>query len=134
MANAAGAGRILHHTQYERALAAAGASLDEEAFVAAWNAGSTLHYEAAIAEARAAIEQATAATGSSATFATGPELTKREREVLRLLVDGFSDRNIAEQLFISRYTASNHVHAILSKLGVANRAAAVAVAISRDLV
>ena len=61
-------------------------------------------------------------------------LSARETEVLRLLTEGASDSVIAERLFISRYTASNHVHAILTKLGVANRAAAVALAVRRGLV
>jgi DNA-binding NarL/FixJ family response regulator len=60
-------------------------------------------------------------------------LTLREQEVLRLLVEGVSDPEIAARLFISRKTASNHVHAILRKLGVASRAAAAARAGRRGL-
>jgi DNA-binding NarL/FixJ family response regulator len=51
-------------------------------------------------------------------------LTARELEVLRLLVEGKSDRAIAEALFVSRHTAANHVASILGKLGVPARAAA----------
>jgi DNA-binding NarL/FixJ family response regulator len=61
-------------------------------------------------------------------------LTPREREVLRLLVEGASDPEIAARLFISRKTASNHVAAILERLGVANRTAAAALAVRRGLV
>jgi DNA-binding CsgD family transcriptional regulator len=53
--------------------------------------------------------------------------------VLRLLVEGRSDREIAEQLFISRRTASKHVEAILAKLGVRSRGAAAAEAMRRGL-
>ncbi|MFN8594464.1 MAG: LuxR C-terminal-related transcriptional regulator [Thermomicrobiales bacterium] len=53
-------------------------------------------------------------------------LTPRERDVLRLLVEGRSDREIADALFITRRTASKHVEAILAKLGVRSRGAAVA--------
>jgi DNA-binding CsgD family transcriptional regulator/tetratricopeptide (TPR) repeat protein len=55
-------------------------------------------------------------------------LTPRELEVLRLLVEGRSNRQIAEQLFISGKTASVHVTNILTKLGVHSRLEAAAVA------
>jgi DNA-binding NarL/FixJ family response regulator len=54
-------------------------------------------------------------------------------EILRLLVEGASDPEIAARLFISRKTASNHVHAILKKLGVSSRSAAAALAVRRGL-
>jgi DNA-binding CsgD family transcriptional regulator/tetratricopeptide (TPR) repeat protein len=55
-------------------------------------------------------------------------LTPREVEVLRLLVEGRSNRQIAEQLFISGKTASVHVTNILAKLGVHSRLEAAATA------
>lgn len=55
-------------------------------------------------------------------------LTGRELEVLRLLADGRTNRQIGEQLFISAKTASVHVSRILMKLGVANRGEAAAAA------
>jgi DNA-binding NarL/FixJ family response regulator len=55
-------------------------------------------------------------------------LTPRELEVLRLLVEGRSNRRIAEQLFISDKTASVHVTNLLSKLGVHSRLEAAAMA------
>jgi DNA-binding CsgD family transcriptional regulator len=56
------------------------------------------------------------------------ELTPRELEVLALLGDGMTNREIASELFISHKTASVHVSRILSKLSVTNRAAAAAAA------
>jgi DNA-binding CsgD family transcriptional regulator/tetratricopeptide (TPR) repeat protein len=55
-------------------------------------------------------------------------LTHRELEVLRLLADGRTNRQIADELFITPKTASVHVSRILMKLGVSNRAAAAAAA------
>jgi DNA-binding CsgD family transcriptional regulator len=55
-------------------------------------------------------------------------LTPREREVLALVAEGRTNREIAEALFISDKTASVHVSNILAKLGVANRGQAAAVA------
>ena len=56
------------------------------------------------------------------------ELTRRELEVLALLADGRTNREIASELFISDKTASVHVSRILSKLDVSNRTAAASLA------
>ncbi|MBT2539838.1 AAA family ATPase [Streptomyces sp. ISL-44] len=55
-------------------------------------------------------------------------LTSRERDVLRLVAAGSTNRKIAEELFISPKTASVHVSNILAKLGVAGRGEAAALA------
>ncbi|MEU6891380.1 AAA family ATPase [Streptomyces sp. NPDC046557] len=55
-------------------------------------------------------------------------LTGREREVLRLVATGSTNRQIAEELFISPKTASVHVSNILAKLGVSGRGEAAALA------
>jgi DNA-binding NarL/FixJ family response regulator len=60
-------------------------------------------------------------------------LTAREHEVLRLVADGRSNREIAGELFISAKTASVHVSNILAKLGVASRGEAAAMAHQQNL-
>ena len=58
---------------------------------------------------------------SDADAAATAELTARERQVLELIAEGLSNRQIGERLFISGKTASVHVSAILRKLGAATR-------------
>ena len=62
------------------------------------------------------------------------QLTNRESEVLALMIEGYSNAEIAFQLSISKFTIKNHVSSILSKLSVSSRTEAVRVAIQNDLV
>jgi NarL family two-component system response regulator LiaR len=62
------------------------------------------------------------------------DLTEREMEVLVLLVEGLNNREIGERLFVSRATAKAHVSHILDKMGVSNRAEAIAVALREQIV
>jgi DNA-binding CsgD family transcriptional regulator/tetratricopeptide (TPR) repeat protein len=115
---------------------AAGAALAE-----AWTAAGGLGARLLAAEVeslarRARIELAPPRDGGApdgpprqaAAPADGLGLTPREREVLALVADGRTNRQIAEALYISYKTASVHVSNILAKLGVANRGEAAAVA------
>jgi DNA-binding NarL/FixJ family response regulator len=61
-------------------------------------------------------------------------LTRREVEVLRLLVRGRSEKEIARELFISPATAHTHVAHIYGKAGVSTRAGAAMFAMEKDLV
>ncbi len=62
------------------------------------------------------------------------ELTQREREVLRLAAAGMTNKEIAQQLFISDKTARNHIASCLVKLGANDRTEAVTTAIRRGLI
>ena len=64
----------------------------------------------------------------------GQNLTRREQEVLSLLVEGLNNSEIGKQLVISPSTVRYHVSNILSKLDAANRAEAVALALKHKLV
>jgi DNA-binding NarL/FixJ family response regulator len=59
--------------------------------------------------------------------------TPRERSVLRLVALGRTNRQVGEELFISEKTVSVHLTRIMSKLGAARRAEAVAIALERGL-
>ena len=64
----------------------------------------------------------------------GFDLTKREQEVLALMVQGLSNAEIAERMVISVATVKFHVRGILSKLGVTSRTEAIALAWQHNLV
>jgi DNA-binding NarL/FixJ family response regulator len=84
-----------------------------------------------LAHVRARIRRATLGAEPQATVVS--DLTKRELEVLRLLADGLEQGEIAKQLVISTKTVSTHTQNIFRKLGVRNRAQAVAAAYQLEL-
>jgi predicted ATPase/DNA-binding CsgD family transcriptional regulator len=112
------------------------AQIGEAAFTAAWEAGTALPQERAIAEG---LELAREVAGMAATT-TDPGrspffgLSRRETDVLRLIVEGLSNPEIAAILFISHKTVRNHVTSILAKLGVESRTAAATFALRHGLV
>ena len=127
------------HAVLAQAVAAARTTLGEEAFASAEAAGRALTFDALLDELRAALEDgedALATWTRDTRHARQPIslLSPREHEVLRLLVAGRSDREIAAALFVGRRTAQTHVASILTKLGATNRTEAAAIAVRDGLV
>jgi len=128
-----GIGRLGHADHTARILAEVRASLPEPTFTTAWNEGRHLP----VAEARAdalAIATSVEQGPQRAHDASGFGLTPRELDVLRLLVEGQSDREIGEALFIGARTVQTHVANLFAKLGVNTRAEAAAVAVRHGIV
>jgi predicted ATPase/DNA-binding CsgD family transcriptional regulator len=127
--------------RHDEVLAGVRARLGEDAFAATVGAGRALTPEQAAAEAAAVGGPSrngkpgacsdTEVGGPTGEAAAG--LTAREAEVLHLLVEGRSNAEIAQVLFISPRTASTHVSRILEKLGVGSRAAAASYALRHGL-
>lgn len=64
----------------------------------------------------------------------GDDLTPRERDVLRLLTQGLSTRDIAARLFISYATVRNHIQSVMVKLGAHTKLEAVTIALREKIV
>jgi DNA-binding NarL/FixJ family response regulator len=80
------------------------------------------------------VSEAVASDNPLGEAALGDDLSPRERDVLRLLASGMTDRQIADALYISPRTATTHVKRIRSKLGVHSRCAATSCALRLGLV
>ena len=122
---------------YERAVATARAALGDERFTAVWREGRALPLEQAVGEATGIQPSPHRHTGvltERGGPASAASLSARERDVLRLIVDGLTDGEIAAALSIGRRTVNTHVASILNKLGVSSRAAAAACAVRTNLV
>ncbi|MCW3067338.1 MAG: family ATPase, partial [Solirubrobacterales bacterium] len=85
--------------------------------------------EGLVARGRLRVEAEAAPPGPASSADGEPfGLTPRERQVLSLLADGATNREIGARLFMAEKTASVHVSRILAKLGVRSRTEAAAVA------
>jgi DNA-binding NarL/FixJ family response regulator len=113
--------------------AIAHAALGPARFDAAVAAGRTLSQDQALAEARRVRRDDEAGVARRPTRTTPHGLSPRELDVLRLLAEGQSDREIAEALSITYRTATSYVTAILNKLGVPSRTAAATYAVRQGL-
>lgn len=116
----------------DRVAASMRARLGDEAFEAAALAGRNLSEAEVMALIDRLLESSTSAPPVHR--ANAFPITPREREVLRLVAEGKSDREIGAILFLSHRTVENHVIRILARLGVSSRAAAAAYAIREGLI
>jgi non-specific serine/threonine protein kinase len=122
-------------TEYAALTAALHRSLSPNRYRQDWEAGNGSTPDEAIAAALAYQPDREPATpaGSSQAGDASHALTRRELEVLQLLAEGRTDREIAHALSISPRTVGGHVTHLLAKLGVDTRTAAVAYALRNGL-
>jgi predicted ATPase/DNA-binding CsgD family transcriptional regulator len=119
---------------FERALALAREALGVQGLAAELAVGRALSPEQAVAEAPSATTEPEAAPPPTSSAPANPfRLTQREREVLTLLAQRFTNKEIAEALFVSARTVQTHTISIFSKLGVDNRRDAAALAVRHGL-
>jgi predicted ATPase/DNA-binding NarL/FixJ family response regulator len=114
--------------RYDTAVTAAQAALGDAAFATTWSAGTTLAFDDVMV---AALDEV--APHPEPAVSAGVPLTRRERDVLRLVAQGLTDPEVAAQLFLSRRTVSWHLGSVFRKLGVSSRAAATRRAIEHHL-
>src|SRR5579884_1183531 len=129
----------IHRASYEQALALAHRELGERAFAEAMAEGRSMTPEQVLATPAPASTPAQVPPRSLAsapprkpvTYPYG--LTAREMDILRLIVQGWTDAQIAEHLVISPRTVNRHTTSLYSKLGVSSRAAATRYAFEHHL-
>lgn len=88
----------------------------------------------ATARGETALAPAVAATLVRRASSPGPVLTEREVEILELLAEGIANKEMARRLMVSEATVKSHLSHIYTKLGVDNRAGAVARAIEQRII
>ncbi|MCA0455017.1 MAG: response regulator transcription factor [Chloroflexi bacterium] len=140
--------RLMHEQCPDARVIAVTASKDETVIQNVMKAGAISYIlkDASIYELAQAIrsayngKQTIAAEALSSLIASkrqphklGFDLTTREYTVLRLMMGGFNNREIAEQLMISKSTVKNHITHIFAKLNTKNRTRAIAIAIEQKL-
>lgn len=120
---------------YDQAAANARAILGDAAFDAALEEGRALSLADLVTGDVTAAEPVTASDPlPEPESGVAEDLTSRELEILRLVVAGWRDKDIADELFISYRTVQTHLVRVFRKLHVRSRAAAAAVAVKRGLV
>jgi ATP/maltotriose-dependent transcriptional regulator MalT len=125
---------------YERLVATTRPQIGEKAFAKALAEGRSISPEQALAAEGLATLPVPTSTKPLAPASTRPlslfpdQLTAREVEVLRLVAQGLTDIQIAEQLVISPRTVNNHLTSIYSKIQVSSRSAATRYAMEHQLI
>jgi DNA-binding CsgD family transcriptional regulator len=118
--------------QLNRDLASARAQLGVDAFASAWEDGRRMALDDAIDFALS--DEPLTESQDIAQSGIVTNLSPREFDVLRLIVEGKTDREIAVELFISHHTVARHVSNILGKLDVESRTAAATFAMRHNLI
>ena len=116
-AEAGASGLVSRDATLAEVLDAVGAAVNDEVLCSPAVAAALLRRVASLSEGRVR--------------ATGPAITRREREIVGLVGDGLSNKEIARVLHSELATVKNHVHNILAKLGVGRRTEAVVAARAR---
>ena len=111
----------------ERWLAPAHKAVDANTRASVWAEGSQMTWDEMMAYAQEAVVTNAGSPGGAAGHG---RLSRREREVLALVAEGRSNREIAASLIISENTAKYHVAQLLNKLGAGSRAEAVTRAVA----
>ncbi|HLT17939.1 MAG TPA: LuxR C-terminal-related transcriptional regulator [Thermomicrobiales bacterium] len=111
---AEGLGSPVAGTAFAEAIKRVESLRGEEWFGAVWDAGYALDPRAVVPVARALLDGREPVDGPD-------PLTRRQREVARLIATGYTDRQIAEELFLSVHTVGVHVHNILQRLELRSR-------------
>jgi ATP/maltotriose-dependent transcriptional regulator MalT len=129
----------IYRVDYEQAVAAARTQLGEQAFAAAWAEGRSMTFEQVLAtlelSGMSTTTSAEASTHSATLLPHYPAgLTAREVEVLRLVAQGLTNEQVAEQLVISPRTVKTNLTAIYRKIGVSSRSAATRYAIEHQFI
>jgi ATP/maltotriose-dependent transcriptional regulator MalT len=121
---------------YDRFVPLARSQLAPPAWDRAWAEGCAMSLEQALSYALELPEEAESDAMDSPTphDDTIAGLSKRELEVLRLLVDGCSNKEIATRLYVSQHTVASHVAHVLNKLGVESRTAAATWAMRQGII
>jgi predicted ATPase/class 3 adenylate cyclase/DNA-binding CsgD family transcriptional regulator len=130
----------IYRADYEQAVIGARTQLGKQSFAAAWAEGRSMTLEQVFAargpvmkpEPLPTAQQAPRASLKQTTYPDG--LTTREVEVLRLVAQGLTDVQVAEQLVISPRTVNSHLTAIYGKVQVSSRSAATRYALEHHLI
>lgn len=97
--------------------------LDEDTFAREWESGQNADVQAIVAEALEFESRPCKELKPTHANPYYSDLTSREMQVLRLVAEGYSNREIADTLYISPQTAATHVKRLRAKIGVSSRTA-----------
>jgi DNA-binding NarL/FixJ family response regulator len=127
------------HLNYNQVVETVRVQLGDQQFLEAWNEGQTMSLDQLLLLSdsllSSAHQEGTATSGQKVAAPVELDvLTPRELEVLRLLAQGLTSGQIAQQLTITLLTVNSHVRSIYSKLGITSRSAATRYALEQHIV